>query len=339
MTASTLEIQGYYANLLIIQYVGQPRASATIRALAGMAIMPQTSVQTVSFDLPPTEGSLVLAFDGNPTTSIEWDDDAATVQTKLRAVDGLGSVTVAGTAATQLLSITMEGLTPPADMLTLVSNTLLSGATGTNRLLTEGGDFLTTEDGDRLDTSSINTPVIVTIAEIDQTLPLAVMNGYDMTSDTPAVGKQLDVLGKYAGVERSAFGFNTQITLDDEDYLQFIKIAILRNNSDSSLATIQDLIATFFPGEILVFDYQNMRMSYMISFGIGSQDLVQLFVTEGLLPKPMGVQLASVIYLPSVTKVFGFRTYTTPAYNVTPFNSYSNHNSSWIWISYANRIA
>jgi hypothetical protein len=126
-------------------------------------------------------------------------------------------------------------------------------------------------------------------------LPLAVQNAFNM--DGTAVGVQLDVLGKYAGVTRNGYGLTGQpITLDDTDFFTLIKLAILTNSAGSDLNTIQSLIAIYFPGELFVFDHKEMRMSYYINSSVGSQNLIELFITEGLLPKPMGVQLAAPIY-------------------------------------------
>lgn len=136
---------------------------------------------------------------------------------------------------------------------------------------------------------------------IMEQLPVAVQNAFSL--DT-AVGVQLDVLGKYQGVVRNGMGFDGPITLNDSDFRVFIKLAIATNQSGSSLYDIQNILNIFFPGSILVFDHQNMRMSYFIDSDIGSQDLIQLFITEGLLPKPMGVQLAAPIYAADL-KFFG----------------------------------
>lgn len=134
-------------------------------------------------------------------------------------------------------------------------------------------------------------------------LPLLVQNAFNM--DGTAIGVQLDVLGKYAGVTRTGYGLTGQpITLNDADFFTFIKLAILTNSSGSDLATIEKLLNGFFPGELFVFDHKEMRMSYLINSTIGSQNLVQLFITEGLLPKPMGVQLAAPIYNDNL-KFFG----------------------------------
>lgn len=144
------------------------------------------------------------------------------------------------------------------------------------------------------------TPIIM-----DQ-LPLAVQNAFEIGT---AVGTQLDVLGKYTGVTRYGVGFDGQpITLGDFDFTQLIKLAIITNNSGSSLFTIDTLLNTYFPNEIFAFDDADMHMSYLISSSIGSQNLVEMFVTQNLLPKPMGVELASVIYLPAIG-IFGMPDY------------------------------
>jgi hypothetical protein len=56
------------------------------------------------------------------------------------------------------------------------------------------------------------------------------------------------------------------------------------------------------------------------------------------LPSPMAVQIGSVIYASIINTFFGFRTYSLPAYNVTPFNTYSSYNLAYPWLSYANRL-
>lgn len=143
---------------------------------------------------------------------------------------------------------------------------------------------------------------LVKMVVMDQ-LPLAAQNAFNM--DGTAIGVQLDVLGKYVGVTRNGYDlFGNPITLNDADFFTFIKLAIITNSAGSDLNTIQNLLNQFFPGEVFVFDHKDMRMSYLINSTIGSQALVELFITEGKLPKPMGVQLAAPIYASNL-KFFG----------------------------------
>ncbi len=174
------------------------------------------------------------------------------------------------------------------------------------------------------------TPVIM-----DQ-LPIAVQNAFNM--DGTAQGVQLDVLGKYVGVTRTGYDFNGPITLNDTDFMVLIRLAIAQNNAGSSLATIQNFLATFFLGAILVFDYKTMRLSYLLNSGIGSQELAELIVKQNLLPKPMGVQLSSVVYGPVLNTFFGFRTYTLAAMNSSPFNTYGSYSMSAPWLNKSNLL-
>jgi hypothetical protein len=309
MTTTTQGIIDYYPSLLIIQYIGKARANAMMRALATPVVMPQTTVQTISFALAPTSGSFVVSWLGNPSAAINWNDSALTIQGKIQAIPGLSTATVTGGIAGLSLSVTFAGVTPPASLLVLVSSSLLATA----------------------------TPVIPTIDEVDDTLPLAIQNDFNLIGPDPAIGVQLDIIGKYVGVTRSGNGITgLPITLDDADFLSLIQMAIIQNNSGSSLAEIQRHIHGFFGNNVLVFDYTTMSMSYFISNTVGSFDMLQLFVTENLLPRPMTV-LISVFYSPVINNFFGFRTYIAPAANSSPFNNYTTPQI-YAWISYANLI-
>jgi hypothetical protein len=152
-----------------------------------------------------------------------------------------------------------------------------------------------------------------------------------------AVGVQLDIIGKYAGVSRYAYDFNGAVTLNDTDYRILIKMKVVQNNSGSSLADIQFLLNEYFQGAFLVFDYTNMQLSYMFDATYGSNQLAEILVKQKSLPKPMGVQLGALIFIANINNAFGMGSYTVPAYNVVGFNDYSN-SVSGTWISYSNAI-
>jgi len=160
-------------------------------------------------------------------------------------------------------------------------------------------------------------------------IPTQVQDAFNLDD---CVGDQLDIIGKYTGSNRSGNGFTAPITLSDDDYRQFIRICIVSNHNESSLHAIQSLINGFFGLNILVFDYQNMHMNYFINYSVGSQDLIQMFITERKLPKPMGVRLAAV-YAPT-TSFFGFRTYGYDTPNNFPLNSYSDYKMNYPMLSY-----
>lgn len=304
MTA--LELIQYYANLLIIQYVGKPKAYDTVSTLVTPVIMPQVSTQELTFSRIAASGAFVLEYDEVATSSLSWNASSASIQTALRLLPGLSSITVTGSIASQSLTVTFTGVTPPALTLSVSTNTLLNG-------------------------SSLG--VAITITETDQTLPLAVQNGFNLLGSDTAVGAQLDILGKYAGVVRTGNGPYGPITLDDADFLTLIKFAIVQNSSGSSLETIELNLNKFFPNQFIVTDYRNMYMSYVFSASLGSQNLFILLLNENLVPKPMGVGL-SVIIPPQVDDFFGFRTYDSPNTKVKPFNTYDDFNTSWLFLSY-----
>ncbi len=166
-------------------------------------------------------------------------------------------------------------------------------------------------------------------------LPLLVQAAFAI--DT-AVGVQLDVLGKYAGVQRRNQTFNSLVVLSDDDFRLLIKVKVIQNNSGSSLKDIQALLFTFFPGTLLVFDNQDMALSYFFNSS-GSAELAEVFVRNDFLPRPMGVQLGSLIYIPSLVDSFTFRTYDSPATNRQGFNDYASYQTDWPWLTYADVIS
>ena len=181
----------------------------------------------------------------------------------------------------------------------------------------------------------------VSPAIMDQ-LPLLVRDAFIL--DT-AIGVQLDTIGKYAGVVRTGYGIGgAYISLSDSDFRVFIKMAIIRNTAGSSLNDIQNLLHQFFNNQIVIYDYLGMRIGYAIDSAVGSTNLAQLFISEGLLPKPMGVTLSATIYTTPITNIFGMRNYdiptnpTLPQPNASPFNNYDTPSSNYPWLSYSNTI-
>lgn len=172
------------------------------------------------------------------------------------------------------------------------------------------------------------------LAIINQ-LPAEVRDAFSLGG---SIGVQLDTIGKYSGVTRYANGPSGPITLDDDDFTSLIRIAIIRNTAGSSLYTIQDLLGTYFPNQIFVFDFTNMRMGYYIDSDVGSIDFLYAVLDQGLLPKPMGVELSATIYGPIVGAFFGYRTYELPAQNVSPFNTYEDYHMDWPWLDYDDAI-
>lgn len=169
---------------------------------------------------------------------------------------------------------------------------------------------------------------------IMEQLPQAVQDAFDLET---AEGVQLDTIGTIVGVSRYGYTFTGPIRLDDDDFRIFIRMAIISNNVGSSLYDIQALLQVYFAGTILVYDQQNMHMGYFFDAAIGSRDLAEMFVKQGLLPKPTGVQLAAMIYSPDIDNFFGFITYLITSGDFG-FNSYIDYDEHAPWLSYADAI-
>tara|TARA_Y100001963_G_scaffold17759_1_gene21920 strand:- start:17664 stop:18368 length:705 start_codon:yes stop_codon:yes gene_type:complete len=166
-------------------------------------------------------------------------------------------------------------------------------------------------------------------------LPIEVQNAFNVED---AIGNQLEIIGKYAGVTRFGVGPFGPITLNDADFRSLIILAIARNYSESTLKNIQQILFDFFPGTLYVYNFKNMRMGYMVSSAIGSLNLVYTFISQGLLPAPMGVQLSATILYPELTNFFGYRDYRGPNVNAKPYNTYADYNEDWPWLSYSYAI-
>lgn len=172
-------------------------------------------------------------------------------------------------------------------------------------------------------------------AAIMDLLPLEVRDGFDI--DT-AVGVQLDVIGQYIGLSRNGRDFSGFVTLDDDDYRTALQLKTLQNNGGSSTYEIQTWIQEFFPEQIIFFDFQNMRIGYFLNTSIGDQTLVEFFLMQNLLPKPMAVQLSTTIYADVIDGFYGFRTYKAEAVNNSPFNTYDNYEMDRPWLSYEDAL-
>lgn len=89
-------------------------------------------------------GTFILNFGGHATAAINWNDTAAQIQVKLRAVLGLETAVVTGTIGT-VLSIAFDGYYGPAALLTVTSNSLATSGSASINLtvatVTPGEDF------------------------------------------------------------------------------------------------------------------------------------------------------------------------------------------------------
>lgn len=86
-------------------------------------VVSSTAVETLSFSSLPTSGSFKVAYGADASTAINFGDTASDVQTAIRTISGLGSVTVTGNATTGFV-VTMTGVSNGARLFSIVENSL-----------------------------------------------------------------------------------------------------------------------------------------------------------------------------------------------------------------------
>lgn len=270
------ELMRYYSDLLIIQYAGKSKNVDTVQAFSFPLLLPQTSKQQITFSLVSVSGGFELVYGSTTFGPFDWDATAEEIQSAINYVTGFDDVTVSGSIASQSLIINLIGIDLPADTFAVSDNSL--------------------EDGD-------SKPVGTTVTTIDETLPLAVNNAFNMFGNQLAAGVNLDTLAKYIGVRRQYTTPQGVINLSDEDLLILMQIATIKNSSGSSLYAIQNLLYQFFPNQLTVTDYGEMNLYYYIAPEILSPDLFNMFLYQDLLPRPMAVGIYIITYAQTY---FGF---------------------------------
>jgi len=125
--------------------------------------------------------------------------------------------------------------------------------------------------------------------------------------------------------------------LTDDEYRYLLRFKIVLNNAGSSLYDIQNLLYDFFGTDVICFDLKNMTITYTV---LESRSyFVLLAVTQGLLPKPMGVNLAGVFEVEDPEKLYGFQDYTFNAGNELGYSDYLTGFNGYQWFSYEDKIA
>lgn len=138
-------IAGIVAGLPAL-FVPGVAAEVNINNLATLVqqIDPNCLVTLAGFSLALTQililsgvaasGAFVISYNGNATASINWNDSTATIQSKLRAVTGLGAAVLTGTIAGTTLSIAL-GSTSALALLIVTTNTLMTAGSAAITLL------------------------------------------------------------------------------------------------------------------------------------------------------------------------------------------------------------
>lgn len=106
---------------------------------------------------------------------------------------------------------------------------------------------------------------------------------------------------------------NTDLT--DAAYRLAIQLKIILNSNNSTLASIQDYLHTFFPGLVLLADNADMTLTYTIQQGTP----LPLETLKAFLPKPMGVSLTFLVLTASLSSATLTKTVTgtTPSTTIT----------------------
>jgi Protein of unknown function (DUF2612) len=134
-----------------------------------------------------------------------------------------------------------------------------------------------------------------------------------------------------AGTENTA--------LNDSSYLFMLKMQIVLNVLDGTLATTMAFLQLFFPGQIRLVDNQNMTVTYYLGFGIP----VPPQVLVPYLPRPLGVtaifiNVASVTGVPSsISASLASHSFPiepiTATVTGTPTAGTGPYAYQWIWVS------
>lgn len=84
--------------------------------------------QVLNLSGVPASGTFEINYNGNTSASINWNDSISTIQTKVRAVTGLGSANVTGSLASQSLTFDLSAIPSVAALIYVVSNSLHTSA-------------------------------------------------------------------------------------------------------------------------------------------------------------------------------------------------------------------
>lgn len=155
-------------------------------------------------------------------------------------------------------------------------------------LMPQDGGIVYDVDGSVV--TDLGNPVTVLDPNSAPILPLAIIPAFDIAT---AVGQQLEFIAEGIGAVNSGLNLLGQfVILDDTNYRLLLQAAQARNFLVSTTAAIQAFVARFFSGILRVKDELNMRMSYQLLVPAGSVPWVDLFISQGFLPRPLGVEMS-----------------------------------------------
>lgn len=98
--------------------------------------------------------------------------------------------------------------------------------------------------------------------------------------------------------------------LTDQEFRFVQKMKIIQNNSNHSAYEIDQFIYRYFPEQAIFSDFidrGNMSIAYI--FNESSERIVNILISEDLLPKPAAVAV-TVSFVPDINHLFGYSTYS-----------------------------
>ena len=132
-------------------------------------------------------------------------------------------------------------------------------------------------------------------------MPLAIPQAFVLAT---AVGQQLQFLGRIGGAQNYGLALSGQfVTLTDDEYRLLIYAVAARNQLRATNGKIDVFLNQYFSGILEVTDQLGMAMSFNFIPQIGTVLWAELFITQGYLPRPLGVQ-ANINYTYPVTGPF-----------------------------------
>lgn len=81
-------------------------------------------LQTLALSGIAASGTFKIAYAGDESAAINWNDSIGTIQSKVQAVDGLGAATVSGSIASQSLVFDLSDVDQIVGLLTVTNNSL-----------------------------------------------------------------------------------------------------------------------------------------------------------------------------------------------------------------------
>ena len=171
-----------------------------------------------------------------------------------------------------------------------------------------------------------------TVSLLPDDLIMGVINGFNIET---AIGKQLDILGEYIGIDRYYLVDNQAELLSDDDYRLLMKLKAISNTSNLSHKALDDSLYDFFGNTVRMDSDGNMEMTYFVPKD--KTPIIQAAIQKEVLPKPMGVRCSYVIEYDK--KFFGFCTYQnqTAVYK-TGFRTYNNPDKVGEVLTYSKRV-